>query len=201
VGPPSEPGLFAPRGSTSKLQVEAAPKLSASLDDAAHAHLARCVELAGQALAEGSAPFGSVLVGGDGCVLKEARNRTAEGDPLSHPELELVRFAAGHMTARERRLATVYTSGEHCPMCAAAHALAGLGPIVFAASCEQLVEWSEEGGRPPSPLKLLPIGAIVRDAVVCGPVDRFAGAVRQMVLAYARSRLTARSRKAVGEPR
>jgi len=30
------------------------------------------------------------------------------------------------MTPAERLQATVYTSGEHCPMCAAAHGWAGL---------------------------------------------------------------------------
>lgn len=31
------------------------------------------------------------------------------------------------LTAADRAAATVFTSGEHCPMCSAAHAWAGLG--------------------------------------------------------------------------
>ncbi|TDC89396.1 nucleoside deaminase [Nonomuraea deserti] len=90
-------------------------------------HLRRCVELAGQALEEGDEPFGSVLVSGDGAVLAEDHNRVASGDRTRHPEFELARWSAANMTPRERAAATVYTSGEHCPMCAAAHAWVGLG--------------------------------------------------------------------------
>src|SRR3712207_7274778 len=39
------------------------------------------------------------------------------------------------------RSATVYTSGEHCPLCAAAHAWVGLGRIVYASSSVQLTAW------------------------------------------------------------
>ena len=103
------------------------------LDEAELRHVHRCVELARAALEAGDAPFGSVLVSGDGKVLAEDRNRTSGGDATRHPEFELARWAATHMTPEERAKATVYTSGEHCPMCAAAHGLVGLGRIVYAA--------------------------------------------------------------------
>ncbi len=48
----------------------------------------------------------------------------------------------------ERVRATVYTSGEHCPMCAAAHAWVGLGRIVYAASSAQLTQWLQRLGYP-----------------------------------------------------
>src|SRR3712207_6925299 len=56
------------------------------------------------------------------------------GDATQHPEFAIARWAATHLTPDERAAATVYTSGEHCPMCAAAHAWAGLGRIVYARS-------------------------------------------------------------------
>ena len=40
-------------------------------------HLRRCVQLARQAIAGGSPPFGSLLVGADGTVLTEDYNRIA----------------------------------------------------------------------------------------------------------------------------
>src|SRR5580704_17033916 len=93
-------------------------------------HLRRCVELAAEAVAAGDFPFGSVLVAGDGRILAEERNReNSTGDATRHPELDLARWAAANMTAEERATATVFTSGEHCPMCAAAHAWVGLGRI------------------------------------------------------------------------
>ncbi|MFC7490510.1 MULTISPECIES: nucleoside deaminase [unclassified Knoellia] len=105
------------------------------------AHLRRCVELAREALAEGDDPFGTVLVDPQGTVLHEDRNRTAGGDETRHPELELARWAAAHVAPEDRPGCTVYTSGEHCPMCSAGHAWVGLGRIVYAASAAQLMTW------------------------------------------------------------
>ena len=97
-------------------------------------HLRRCVDLAREALEAGDEPFGSVLVGPDGAVLHEERNRTGDGDQTRHPELDLARWAAAHVAPEVRADCTVYTSGEHCPMCAAGHAWVGLGRIAYAAS-------------------------------------------------------------------
>ena len=86
-------------------------------------HLRRCVALAIQALENGDDPFGSVLVDADGAVLAEAMNRErSDADPTAHPEFELVKWAIANLTPDERATSTIYTSGEHCPMCAAAHA-------------------------------------------------------------------------------
>lgn len=85
-------------------------------------HLDRCIALADEALQAGDEPFGSVLAAADGRTLHEARNRVATGDATQHPEFELARWAAQNLSPEERRASTVYTSGEHCPMCSAAHA-------------------------------------------------------------------------------
>ncbi|GAA3251783.1 nucleoside deaminase [Streptomyces labedae] len=133
-------------------------------------YLRRCVELAAEALEAGDEPFGSVLVSGDGAALAEDHNRVASGDRTRHPEFELARWAAAHMTPGERAAATVYTSGEHCPMCAAAHAWVGLGRIVYVASSEQLKSWLAELGVPEPPVRPLPVSAIAPDVTVDGPV-------------------------------
>src|SRR3712207_8514694 len=75
------------------------------------------------------------------------------GDTTQHPEFAIARWAAEHLTPDERAAATVYTSGEHCPMCAAAHAWVGLGRIVYASSSAQLVSWRAELGVPPAPVR------------------------------------------------
>jgi tRNA(Arg) A34 adenosine deaminase TadA len=128
------------------------------------------MELAAEALEAGDEPFGSLLVAGDGRVLAEDRNRVASGDRTRHPELELARWAAANMTPEERAAATVYTSGEHCPMCAAAHGWVGLGRIVYAASSAQLREWLREFGAAPPPVRPLPIQEVVPGVQVEGPV-------------------------------
>ena len=115
-------------------------------------HLRRCVELAREALNDGDEPFGSVLVDPAGAVLHEDRNRTAAGDQTRHPEFELARWAAENVPAETRSACTVYTSGEHCPMCSAAHAWVGLGRIVYAGSSEQLTAWRRGWGMPAPPV-------------------------------------------------
>lgn len=139
------------------------------MDDTDRRHLARCVDLAEAALQTDNDPFGSLLVSADGTVLREDQNRTAGGDETRHPEFELARWAAENMTPAERAGATVYTSGEHCPMCSAAHAWVGLGRIVYAGSSAQLVAWRASFGAPPSPVAALPVQAVAPSIPVDGP--------------------------------
>lgn len=145
-------------------------------------HLERCIELATEALEAGDEPFGSVLVDGEGRVRFEDRNRVAGGDRTRHPEFAIARWAAAHMSPPERAAATVYTSGEHCPMCAAAHGWVGLGRIVYAASSIQLRGWLDELGLPEPPVATLPIEEVLPGATVDGPVEDLAERVRELHL-------------------
>lgn len=139
------------------------------MDDTDRQHLARCVDLAELALAGGNAPFGSILVASDGRVLAEEHNHIGGGDSTRHPEFALARWAAANLSPAERAAATMYTSGEHCPMCAAAHAWVGLGRIVYAGSSAQLVEWRTAAGGRPLPVNPLPIQAVAPGLEVEGP--------------------------------
>jgi tRNA(Arg) A34 adenosine deaminase TadA len=150
------------------------------MDETDLRHLRRCVELAEQALDEGDEPFGSVLVTEDGAVLAEDRNRVAGGDRTRHPEFELARWAAANLPPQERRTATVYTSGEHCPMCAAAHAWVGLGRIVYATSTAQLITWLGEWRVAPGPVAPLPIGQVAPGTTVDGPSVELEVQVKQL---------------------
>jgi tRNA(Arg) A34 adenosine deaminase TadA len=145
-------------------------------------HLERCIELATEAIEAGDEPFGSVLVDGDGRVRFEDRNRVAGGDRTRHPEFAIARWAAENMSPPERAAATVYTSGEHCPMCAAAHGWVGLGRIVYATSSAQLRGWLDELGLPEPPVATLPIEEILPGATVDGPVEDLAERVRELHL-------------------
>ncbi|WP_308249560.1 nucleoside deaminase [Nocardioides jiangsuensis] len=143
-------------------------------------HLRRCIELAREALEDGDEPFGSVLVDVTGAVRFEDRNRVKGGDETRHPEFAIARWSADHLTPEERRDATVYTSGEHCPMCAAAHGWMGLGRIVYVASSAQLASWLEEWGVPAGPVATLPITDLVPGAVVQGPVDELVEEIKEL---------------------
>ncbi|WP_155384886.1 nucleoside deaminase [Catellatospora paridis] len=150
------------------------------VDETDLAHLRRCVELAELALSVGDEPFGSMLVDADGEVLFEDHNHVASGDETRHPEFEIARWAAEHLTPAQRAAATVYTSGEHCPMCAAAHAWVGLGRIVYAASSAQLTVWRDEMGLPPGPVRPLPIQEIAPGVPVDGPAPELAAEMRDL---------------------
>jgi tRNA(Arg) A34 adenosine deaminase TadA len=148
-------------------------------------HLRRCVELAAEAVAAGDFPFGSVLVAEDGRVLAEDRNReNTRGDATRHPEFELARWAAANMTAGQRAAATVFTSGEHCPMCSAAHAWVGLGRIVYVSSSEQMVAWLTELGLPLPAVIPLAINQVAPGLVVQGPVPGLDEEVRDLHRRY-----------------
>ncbi|KAJ2977135.1 hypothetical protein NUW58_g7901 [Xylaria curta] len=153
-------------------------------------HLRRTIALAAEALEAGDSPFGSVLVDGKNpsSVLHEDRNRTKTMDDATrHPEFEIARWAAAHMTPEDRRAATVFTSGEHCPMCSAAHAWVGLGRIVYVASAEQLCAWMEEFargrgvlGEAKLPVALMPIRQVAPGLEVAGPVPELEGEIKDL---------------------
>ena len=144
-------------------------------------HLRRCVALAAEAVDAGDHPFGSVLAAADGRALAEDRNReNTMGDATRHPEFELARWAAANMTAADRAAATVFTSGEHCPMCSAAHAWAGLGPIVYVSSSQQLTAWLAELGVPPSAVRALPVSQVAPGLEVRGPAPGLDERVREL---------------------
>ncbi|MEK4237137.1 nucleoside deaminase [Paenibacillus sp. FSL H7-0714] len=150
------------------------------LNDTDIKHLQRCIELARIALEVGDEPFGSILVSANGEVLAEDSNHVGGGDHTQHPEFALARWAAQNMSLEERKQATVYTSGEHCPMCAAAHGWVQLGRIVYASSSQQLSQWLSEIGIAASPVRNLTIQEVIHYAVVDGPVTELAEQVREL---------------------
>lgn len=143
-------------------------------------HLRRCVELAQEAFAAGDEPFGSILVDAAGVTRFEARNQVQHGDQTRHPEFEIARWSADHLSAEERAASTVYTSGEHCPMCSAAHGWMGLGRIVYAASSAQLSGWLSEWGAPPGAVLPLSINQVAPNVPVDGPAEALVEMMREL---------------------
>ncbi|CAM4094362.1 nucleoside deaminase [Gillisia hiemivivida] len=134
-------------------------------------HLKHCLALAEEALNAGDEPFGSILINQKNEVIATARNRVNEINVLAHPEIELANWAAQNLSAEERKNTTIYTSGEHCPMCAAAHGWVGLGEIVYLSSAEQLGKWLEEINAKPVPINFIPIEKIIKNCVIKGPAN------------------------------
>ena len=128
-----------------------------SIEEQDLVHLARCVALAEEALGQGHAPFGSILVDSEGHVLFEDRNRDTGLFGTRHPELAIAQWAEANIPRPLRGVLTVYTSGEHCPMCAAAHAWAGLGRIVSPPPPSSW--WTGSPGSDPPPGRSPPCGS------------------------------------------
>ncbi len=66
-------------------------------------------------------------------------------------------------------------------MCSAAHALVGLGRIVFASSGAQYAAWMAELGVAPGPVAGLSITQVAPGVPVAGPVPGLADEVRELV--------------------
>lgn len=132
--------------------------------------LERCLELAEEAVTAGDQAFGSILVSESGEILAEDRNRIMELTRLAHPEYALAKWAAENMSAEERSKTTMYTTGEHCPMCAAAHGWVGLGAIVYLSSSAQFGAWLEKNSLPKGPVATIPVQQIVPNIEVRGPL-------------------------------
>lgn len=143
-------------------------------------YLRRCVDLAEEAVEAGDEAFGSLLVNADGDVVFEDRNRVSGGDSTRHPELTLVEWAVANMTPEQRAASVTYTSGEHCAMCAAAHAWVGLGRIVYAGSTAQLTAWRAEWNLPASPVAPLSITDVAPGVEVAGPALELADSLRAL---------------------
>ena len=152
-----------------------------ALSDVDLVHLTRAVALAREALLDGDEPYGIVLVDADGRVRFEDRNRTQGGDETRHPEFEVARWSANHLTPQERAASTVYTSGEHCAMCSAAHAWVGLGRIAYAVSSAQIVAWRTGWGVGPSPVAALPITVVAPGIPVDGPAPTLEAEVKDLL--------------------
>jgi hypothetical protein len=64
----------------------------------------------GRSQAAGDAPFGSLLFGPNGAVLREDHNTVlSDGDITAHPELKLARWAARELEASTAAATTMYT--------------------------------------------------------------------------------------------
>ncbi len=133
--------------------------------------LSQCVALAREALEAGDNPFGSVLVAENGTVLATARNRSNTQTVTAHPEKELAQWALENLSRGQRRKATLYTSGEHCPMCAGAHAFSEIGRLVFLSAASQFAEWRKEAGMPEAPIRFIATREIIQNVRIEGPFE------------------------------
>jgi len=88
--------------------------------------------------AKGDFPFGAVIVR-DGKVVSTGRNLgVTNNDPTAHGEMVAIRRFVADNPAKDLKGATLYTSGEPCPMCMGAIVWCGIARVVFGASIAEL---------------------------------------------------------------
>lgn len=119
-----------------------------ALDGIEAGHLRRALSLAVETGDAGNRPFGAVIVDSAGLVVSEGANSVAtSGDVTEHAELDAVTTACAEGAADRLAGATVYASGEPCPMCAAAMVWAGVRRVVFAAAAADFGDILADGPR------------------------------------------------------
>ncbi len=100
-------------------------------------HLREAIRLSEEALRHGNMPYGAVLVAADGEVLASTENTILTArDATAHAETNA--FRAASKTAGVLRFAgaTMYASGEPCPMCSGAIMRMGLKRVLFGVSAK-----------------------------------------------------------------
>jgi tRNA(adenine34) deaminase len=98
----------------------------------------RFMRIALQEAAKADLPFGAVIVR-DGVAVARGRNLgKTTNDPTAHGEMVAIRRFLDVNPAADLKGATLYTTGEPCPMCMSAIVWCGIGRVVFAASIEEL---------------------------------------------------------------
>jgi len=88
--------------------------------------------------AEADLPFGAVIVK-DGRIIARGRNSGRRlKDPTAHGEMVAIHACLAEHGPEALTGATIYTSGEPCPMCMGAILWCRMGRVVYAASIEEL---------------------------------------------------------------
>lgn len=112
--------------------------LARAKQTAARADDERFMRLALAEAAQGDFPFGAVIEKG-GRILATGHNSGVKlNDPTAHGEMTAIRHFVAARPAGELEGATIYTTGEPCPMCMGAIVWCGFGRVVFAASIREL---------------------------------------------------------------
>ncbi len=92
---------------------------------------------------KGDAPYGAVIVKDDEVVAVAYNTVSKDNDPSAHAEINVIRS----LTAKLKNLSlegySIYTTGEPCPMCAAACIWAGISEIVYAVSIQDLISLNQ----------------------------------------------------------
>jgi tRNA(adenine34) deaminase len=88
--------------------------------------------------AEADLPFGAVILKDDQVLARGRNSGQRLKDPTAHGEMVAIRDCLAAHGPDALRGATIYSSGEPCPMCMGAILWCRIGRVVFAASIDEL---------------------------------------------------------------
>ena len=109
-------------------------------------HLRAAIAVSRSARANGNEPYGAVLIDSDGAILGSAENtQVTARDCTGHAETNLLREASQRIDRATLARATLYASGEPCPMCAGAIYWSGVGRVVYALSVDSMLALAGPG--------------------------------------------------------
>jgi tRNA(adenine34) deaminase len=98
-------------------------------------HMETALDEARLAAEAGEVPVGAVIVGPDGTVLAQSRNRMRElKDPTAHAEMLAIRAACAALASERLTGCDLYVTLEPCPACAGAISAARIARLYYGAA-------------------------------------------------------------------
>ncbi len=91
----------------------------------------------------GDCAIGSILVQGNKVIAKSGNRMRRDNDPSGHAEILVIREACKILERRFLEDCILYSTHEHCPMCACAIVWAKIRIVVFGAFQEDMRKFSQ----------------------------------------------------------
>jgi tRNA(adenine34) deaminase len=126
-------------------------------------------------------PFGAVIVRDGNVIARGANHGRKLRDPTAHGEMVAIRNAVESPGADALKGATLYTTGEPCPMCMGAIIWCHIGRVVYAASIDQLATLMDQ---------IMVPGAYIAARAGFAPVSITGGVLADEAMALFRERMT-----------
>lgn len=98
------------------------------------------MKLALEEAQQGDMPYGALIAKAHVVVAKAHNTARRDSDPSAHAEINVIRKLTTKINNNSLEGYTIYTTGEPCPMCAAACVWTGISEIVYGASIKDLIK-------------------------------------------------------------
>jgi tRNA(adenine34) deaminase len=92
---------------------------------------------------KGDAPYGAVIVKDNAAIAVAHNTVRRDSDPSAHAEINAIRSLTAKLKNPSLEGYSIYTTGEPCPMCAAACVWTGISEIIYGASIKDLTDYNQ----------------------------------------------------------